>query len=166
MIIKGYACHWNKANANGEIVIPESFDKVLQRAKENNLSIPINYNHQEGMILGRVLDFYKDQNGLYITAELNEDVDLVKNMVMPLIKDGTLDRFSTEGYIQKNDIQRVDKKTYIAKNFELTAVAIVPLPADLDAVFTQNSVHCFNAFDVETEVKECKPLFNKSLYII
>jgi len=166
MIIKGYACHWNKANANGEIVTPESFDKVLARAKENNLSIPINYNHQEGLILGKILNFYKDSQGLFIEAELNDEVDLVKNMVAPLVKDGTLNRFSTEGYYQKNDKVRVDKNAYLLKNFELTAVAIVPLPADLDAVFSHNNIHVFNAYDEEVEKVECKGLFNKSLYII
>jgi HK97 family phage prohead protease len=138
MIVKGYACHWNVANGNGEIVLPTSFDESLEFYKSNDLKIPINYNHIENCILGHITNIYKDSIGLYIVAELNEDVDLVKNQVAPLIKDGTLDRFSTEGFISRQDIERVDNKTYIAKKFDLKAVAIVPLPADINAKLSIN----------------------------
>lgn len=161
MIIKGYACHFNRRNSNGEIVTPSSFDVSLKYYSDNNLAVPINYNHISDMILGKVLRFVKDSSGLFIEADINDEVDSVKNFVKPLVKDGTLNRFSTEGVIKREDIEQVSKDTYIAKNFELRAIAIVPMPADIDAVFSTNSkkgLHYFNAFD--------NSLINKGLLII
>lgn len=163
MIVRGYACHFNKKNANGEIVLPTSFDEALEFYRNNNTFIPINYNHNEDMVLGHITDINKDEEGLYISAELNDDIDIVKNYIKPLIKDGTFNRFSTEGVINKKDIEKLSNGTYIAKHFNITAVAIVPHPADIDAIFTYNSnkntISIFDGF----ELKDKK---NKLLYII
>lgn len=164
MIVSGYACHFNKRNDNGEIVLPTSFNKTLKYHEENNLSIPINFNHNENLLLGKVESYQIMPSGLFITASLNDEVDTVKNFVKPLVKDGTLNRFSTEGLIKYEDLERISNDTYIAKEYELKAVAIVAHPADLDAFFSFNSLHgqqlhYFNAF-------EAKKKFNKALYII
>lgn len=152
MKIEGYACHFNKRNANGEIVTPKSFDAAIKYFEENNLKIPVNFNHNESMILGHITHIEKRIDGLYITAELNDDVDMVKNYIKPLIKDGTFDRFSTEGYIDLDKYESISEDTYIAKAFDLRAVAIVPNPADIDAIFTANGKHqksvmFFDAFE-------------------
>lgn len=171
MDIRGYACHWHRANANRERVTMNSFDEAIRRNKENNIYTPINYNHNSDVILGHITNFYKDSEGLFITATLNDDIDVVKNYVKPLIIDGTLNRFSTEGYILNKDITKLDDGTYVAKNFDLRAVAIVPLPADIGAVFTYNSIkdeslHIFNAFDTPNEDVVKKVVKNRYLYIL
>lgn len=165
MRITGYACHFNKRNKNGEIVTAKSFEKSLQRHIDEDIVIPINYNHQSDVILGKVVEYRFANDGLIITAELNDDVDVVKNYVAPLVKDGTFNRFSTEGYISRDTIEKVSDDTYIANEFDLTAVAIVVNPADTDAYFIVNSVrgegvHCLDVYQPMT------PKVNKALYII
>ena len=164
MTIKGYACHWNKPNGNHEIVTPESFTKVLQEVQEGK-KIPINFNHNDDIILGSITNFYRDDVGLYIVANLNEEVSYVRDYVQPLIVDGTLDCFSTEGWIPRDMIYRNADNTYLAKEFNLTAVAIVTNPADTAARFTQNSqnLHCFNGYE---EVTTEKRQVNKYLHIL
>lgn len=164
MIVKGYACHFNKRNGNGEIVLPTSFDEVIAFYKKNKLDIPINYFHNEDQILGHIIDIKKDSVGLYITAELNDEVDLVKNFVKPLIKDGTFNRFSTEGTINKKDIEKLSDGTYIAKKFNITAVAIVPLPADVDAIFTYNGKK--NADKTYMNAFTDRVSNNKAIYVV
>lgn len=169
MNIKGYACHFNKRNANGEIVTPDSFKQTLSYYKNHDIKVPINYNHNSDMIIGHVEHFYTANDGLYIDATLNEEVDTVKNFVLPLVKDGTLKCFSTEGYIKKSDIERVNHNTYIAHNFDLRAIAVVNLPADIDAQFVTNSFHddnisVFNAFpDDESMVKNT---IRRAFYVV
>ena len=163
MIVKGYACHFNQRNANGEIVTAQSFTDTLKYHSENKIAIPINYNHNADMILGHVTDYQLLPDGLFIVAELNDDVDTVKNFVAPLVKDGTLNRFSTEGLIKYADLERLSDDTYIAKVFELQAIAIVNNPADVGAVISYNGrrteqTHFFDGFNAKKN--------NKMLYII
>lgn len=162
MKVEGYACHWNRRNANGEIVTPTSFDQSLEYYSTNNLAVPINFNHNENMILGKVTTFKKTDSGLYITADLNDEVDIVKNYVKPLVKDGTLNRFSTEGIINRKDTEKISDNTYIAKIFNLRAVAIVSNPADIDASF--RSVNSIN--DSKIVYFDAFKEKNRMLYII
>lgn len=150
MKIKGYACHYNKVNRNGEIVDEKSFAEFLNQRRTTGIKTPINYNHNDDLIIGAVENFYSDKSGLFIVADIYEDIDIVKKQVLPLINNGVIDRFSTEGFILREDIKRIDKNTYYAKNFDLTAVAVVNNPADLEAKFSTNkfnqNVTFFNAF--------------------
>ena len=59
-------------------------------------------------------------------------------MIIPNILSGDLNSFSTEGYIKDgyNGIVENEDGTYYVKDFLLTAVGIVPTPADWDATFT------------------------------
>lgn len=168
MNIRGYACHFNKRNSNGEIVNADSFTNTLKYYKDNGIKVPINYNHNSDMIIGHIERFYTATDGLYIDAVLNEDIDDVKNFVMPLVKDGTLSCFSTEGYIPRKDIERINDNTYLAKTFDLRAVAVVNLPADIEAKFVFNSNHdnmsCFNAYENNTET--VKNTLNKMYLIV
>lgn len=159
MIIKGYACHWDKPNENKEIVRPESFDTTFENLKDG-VKIPVNWNHDDNIVLGHVENFVVDKVGLFITVELNEEVEYVSNFILPLIKGGTLDRFSTQGWIPKNKIYKNPDGTYLAGEFNLTAVAIVTNPADRDAKFSENSLNNVHYFGFEEKSK------NKILYIL
>lgn len=170
MNIRGYICHFNRRNSNGEIVTADSFTDCLAYYKEHEIKIPINYNHQSDMIIGHIETVYTASDGLFVDAVLNEDVDTVRNFVLPLIKDGTLDRFSTEGYIMKDQIERIDKNTYLAKKFDLRAVAIVNLPADIEAKFVFNSANpdysVFNSYDENKPLKQPENSLNRAYYIV
>lgn len=155
MKVKGYACHYNKPNANGQIVDEKSFEAVLKARKADGVNIPINYQHNSPVMIGKINNFYSDSEGLFIEGEIFDDMAIVKEFVSPLIKNGVIERFSTEGYIRKADMERRENNTYYARNFELTAVAVVNLPADKDAVMSYNSAR-FDAFEEEEEPKKEK----------
>lgn len=164
MIVKGYACHYNKPNLNRQIVDENSFVKALKERKESNLATPINYCHDSNDMIGKVLNFYSDSEGLFIEAELIDEMDTVKNKVLPLIKNGVIDSFSTEGYISKSDIEKRPNNAYYINNFDLTAIAVVNNPADRGAKFITNGKTCFDAFETNEEVN--KPDKNRYIAII
>ena len=141
MKIEGFICHFYKANKNGEIVTPESFARALADYKEKGLYPALTYNHEKGNVIGKIQDIIVKADGLYMIAELNEEVKEVQDRILPLVKDGTLKCFSTEGYVAQSSIENYEDGTYLAKDFYLTAVSIVPVPADFDSQFTINGIN-------------------------
>ena len=97
----------------------------------------MNWNHSDQLI-GGIRDIISVDEGLYMTAYLNNKIALVRDMITPSVLAGELDSFSTEGYIQNgyDGIEENEDGSYYVKDFLLTAVAIVPTPADPNATFT------------------------------
>ena len=79
-----------------------------------------------------------DDDGLFIEAEINENLPIVRDYIAPLIKEGEINRFSTEGHTRRTDH---GDGTFTSDEFFLTAVSIVPLPADMEAFFSWNAAH-------------------------
>lgn len=135
--IEGWACHFNRANLNKEIVDEKSFDKFFDMYKNGVLKPNLNYNHSDQLI-GGIDDIVAMNEGLFMQAHLNKDVALVRDTIWPLIESDDLNSFSTEGYIDNGwkGIVENDDDTYYVKDFILLGVAIVANPADWDAKFT------------------------------
>lgn len=135
--IEGYCCHFDRANLNMEIVNAKSFDTFFDMYVEGKLNPKLNYNHTD-TIIGGIDDFDIKKDGLYMKAHVNKNVAICKDMIIPNILSGDLNSFSTEGYIKDgyNGIVENEDGTYYVKDFLLTAVGIVPTPADWDATFT------------------------------
>lgn len=138
LAIEGYCCHYNKTNLNDERVDAHSFDTFFEMYVNNQLSPKLNYNHNSDYIIGSIDDFESMEDGLYMKARVNKNVAICKDMIIPNILSKTLDSFSTEGYIKNGYDGIIENKdgSYYVKDFLLTAVAIVPTPADWDAKFS------------------------------
>lgn len=135
--IEGFICHFGKANLNQEIVDSKSFDTFFNMMENKQIKPKLNYNHTDSLI-GGIHDIISVDEGLYMSAYLNNNIALVRDMIAPSILAGELDSFSTEGYIQNgyDGIVENEDGSYYVKDFLLTAVAIVPTPADPNATFT------------------------------
>lgn len=136
--IEGFAAHFGKANLNREIVNADSFNDFFELYKDGKLKPRLNYEHTE-QLLGGIDNLEIKDNGLYMTAHLNKNVKIVSDTILPLIESGDLNSFSTEGYIDWNDIVEKEDGSYYVKSFMLTGVSIVSCPADPDAKFSLNS---------------------------
>ncbi len=136
--IEGYAAHFEKANLNREIVTADSFNDFFELWNNGKLRPRLNYEHTE-QLLGGIDDLSVKENGLYMVAHLNKNVKIVSDTILPLIESGDLNSFSTEGYIDWNDIVENEDGSYFVKSFMLTGVSIVSCPADPDAKFSLNS---------------------------
>lgn len=135
--IDGYCCHYNKVNLNGEMVNEASFKRFFEMQKEGKIKPALNYNHSDQLIGG--IDLLESRKeGLYMRAHLNKKIALVRDTIIPCMEAGDLNCLSTEGYIMNGweDIEELDGNSYYVKNFLLTAVAVVSVPADYEAKFT------------------------------
>lgn len=128
--IEGYACHFDIANKNGEIVHKNSFTDCLAEFRKENRMPMMNFNHNPDLIIGGWEEFEIRNDGLFAKGHLNKDVALVRDTVLPLIKSGDLKGLSTEGYTKWADIEQLDNGILRLNRFMLMGVALVALPAD------------------------------------
>ena len=167
MNVKGYAAHFGVANYNGELVKPHSFQKWAEDYKvlseEVGYSIPINLNHNGEKPIGKITSVAIDEVGVYITADIS-DTMIDRYNLRPIITDGDMDAFSTEGYIDRDTMKINDDGTYTANGFYLVAVALVCNPADPNAIFKTNSIAAFGKYADDPKTKE-KVLTNNLLFL-
>lgn len=136
--IEGYICHFMKKNLNEEVVDKDSFNDFFEMYGEGKLTPVVNYNHDSNQIIGGVETIETREDGLYMKAFLNRDVKINSEMIIPNILAGTINGFSTEGFIKDgyNGIVELDNGGYYVKSFLLTSVAVTATPADWDAKFS------------------------------
>lgn len=134
--ILGTAAHFGSANLNGEIVDEKSFDSFFTLYNAGKLTPALNYNHDSAMLIGGVDKLYVTDNALCCEAHLNKDVAFCRDTLIPMVKGGDIKSFSTEGFVDYNDIVTNEDNTYYCKNFLLTAIAVVSVPADYNSEFS------------------------------
>lgn len=137
LVINGMAAHYNVRNLNDEIVDANSFNEFFNLYNDGKLTPALNWNHSD-TIIGGVDLIESRKDGLWMQAHLNGNVAICRDMIIPCIMGNELNSFSTEGYI-RGGVDGVDFNedgSYYVRNFLLTAVAIVPTPADPDAQFS------------------------------
>lgn len=131
--IAGYACHYGNANHNGEIVDENSFKKFFSDLESGGMMPMFNYQHDDTKIIGGWDKFDSRDDGLYAEGHLNTNSSFVKNEILPLVEAGDVTHLSTQGFCNYSDIDiKEDNYCYI-KNFILTGVSLVALPADFSA---------------------------------
>ena len=134
--IDGTAAHFGTPNLNGEIVDDKSFASFFEMYADGKLKPALNYNHDNNMLVGGVDKIYIQDNTLRCSAHLNKNIAFCRDTLIPMIMSGDVKSYSTEGYVGYDDIEKRDDNTYYAANFILTAVAIVPTPADYKSEFS------------------------------
>lgn len=160
MRLEGYACHFDKANLNSQIVNAKSFNTYFDLLKKNAISKAImNWEHNLDKQIGAIDTITPDEDGLFIEAHLNTEIPFVSDWLVPNIKANDLTGLSTEGYVYGglNGIIMNEDGSYYVKDMILTAVALTNNPADVDARFSlANAVQEWN---IENAVKKSKWYF-------
>lgn len=136
MTIEGYAAHFGKRNANNETVSRNAFERALNDYNAIGQYPFINFDHDPTMRLGCITEMKTDDTGLYVVAEIADDI-IARYGLTPYITSGKVSSFSTEGYILDATADD-DGKGYTAHDFDIIAVALVAMPADIDAEFHIN----------------------------
>ena len=136
--IEGYICHFMQKNLNDEVVDKNSFNDFFEMYSEGKITPVVNYNHDSNQIIGGVDTIETREDGLYMKAFLNREVRINSEMIIPNILAGTLNGFSTEGFIKDgwDGIVELSNGGYYVKSFLLTSVAVTATPADWDAKFS------------------------------
>ena len=134
--IEGTAAHFGEANLNNEIVDEKSFDSFFLLYREGKLTPVLNFNHDPYALIGGIDNIYTKDNALWCSAHLNKDIAICRDTLIPMVMSGDIKSYSTEGWVGFNDIVEHDDGTYYCKNFMLTGVAVVSLPADYNSEFS------------------------------
>lgn len=149
--IEGYCCHFNIKNLNEQVTDSKSFDAFFEMYNSGKIKPTLNFNHDQGMVIGGIDDVAVMDDGLYMQARLNMNVPLVRDMIAPNVLAGDINSFSTEGRTLNSpmeDLVELKNGGYYIRNFILTAVAVVTTPADWMAKFTLS-----NYFDEYRKLK-------------
>ena len=135
--ITGYACHYDSVNLNHERVDANSFNTFFDMYRKGELIPKLNWNHSDTYI-GGINSIRSEHDGLKIDAFVDRNIAIVNEMIAPNILNGTINQFSTEGYVSggTSGIEELNDGSYYVRHFLLTDVAIVAHPADPNAVFT------------------------------
>ena len=149
--IEGTAAHFGIPNLNGEIVESSSFNNFFELYNDGKLKPALNFNHDSTNLIGGIDDIFIKDNALCCSAHLNYEIAFCKDTLIPMVQSGDIKSFSTEGFIDYNDIEEREDGNYFAKNFLLTAIAVVSLPADYKSAFTIK-----NYFDKQREANRKK----------
>ena len=134
--IEGTAAHFGEANLNNEIVDEKSFDSFFLLYRDGKLTPVLNFNHDPYALIGGIDNIYTKDNALWCSAHLNKDIAICRDTLIPMVMSGDIKSYSTEGWVGFNDIVEHDDGTYYCKNFMLTGVAVVSLPADYNSEFS------------------------------
>ena len=131
-VISGYACHFGTPNGNGEIVDEKSFEQFFAQLKNSGLMPAFNFQHSDSRIIGGWDTITADADGLHVVGHLNTASKYVADDILPLVEAGDVTHLSTQGFSYFDDWEEREDGFYI-KNFYLTAISLVALPADFGA---------------------------------
>ena len=160
--IEGTICHWNTANLNRERVDKNSFNHFFELYNSGKIRPRLNYEHTD-QVIGGVDEIVPFDDGLYMAAHLAKNVAIVRDTIIPLIETSDLCSFSTEGLVNYDDIEEFNDGTYYVKNFLLTGISIVSVPADPCAKFSL--ANFINDYQAE-KLKKANENINKSKYYL
>lgn len=129
--IKGYACHFNEPNHNGEVVTASSFDtEMLRDMNDHGLMPSLNIHHTYD-IVGVWDRLSADEKGIIAEGRLFRDARINNVPIETLVESGAISHLSTEGYT--NGWYDDEENVRYAEKFYLISISLVALPADFGA---------------------------------
>lgn len=162
--IDGTAAHFDTPNLNGEVVNASSFDNFFALYNDGKLNPALTFNHDSAQLIGGIDKIYIADDTLRCSAHINKDVAFVRDTLAPMILAGDIKSYSTEGYLAYSDIEELENGTYFAKNFLLTAVSIVSIPADYKSEFTIKNMYDAEAAKRAIEEEKNRP--QRKIYLL
>lgn len=149
-IFTGYASVFNEIDRVNDTVDPEAYNDDIKKWKENNKSIPINFEHEKEINLSsNLIEMATDQKGLLVKWQFSEEAKAlypdIWKWAVEKAKSGEL--FMSIGY--KAAKSTLGKTRYIMKNKFLTHDTLYNIDLDHIAI-TDNPV------DTKAEIIEVK----------
>lgn len=128
MTVSGYASIFGNLNSYGY-----TFDKGAFSGSLKDKEIRFLFNHNHDWVIGKILDAYEDDKGLFFKAEFNSGVQLSRE-VYSMLKNGDINGVSI-GFItiSENSVNGIIHKTEI----DLWEISIVTFPANDKAIVQQ-----------------------------
>ena len=133
-IFEGYASIFNVIDDTQDMIMPGAFKDTLQAQK-----VKLLWQHEHTRPIGKILDMYEDNNGLYIKAQLILDIQQGQE-AYSLLKSDVINGLSI-GYVPL--AHKIDNKRGIRKitKVELWEISLVTFPANRLAMVTNYKHH-------------------------
>ena len=128
MTVSGYASIFGNLNSYGYTFDKGAFDNSLK-----NGGVKFLFNHNADNVIGKILDAYETEKGLYFKAKFNNKIQLA-NEVYSMLKSGDLNGVSI-GFITVSE--RVENGVLHKTNVDLWEISIVTFPANDKATVQQ-----------------------------
>lgn len=123
-IIEGYGAFFNNVDSHREKIQRGAFAKTI---KENKNRIKYLWQHDMREPIGKILEIYEDEKGLYLKAKISE-TDTGKK-AMQLVRDGILNEMSI-GFETIKDDYETQKNIRTLKEIKLYEVSLVTLASN------------------------------------
>ena len=117
----GYASVFNVLDNHNDIILPNAINNI-----DSIKNIPILWQHDVKKPVGKVIDAYIDDIGLFIYADINQELIYGKEAYSSL-KSNTINGLSIGYKINKNNI--ANKIGYL-EDIKIVEISIVSLPAN------------------------------------
>lgn len=136
--IEGYGAHYGVVNLNNELVDADSFNMFFDMYGSGKVKPVLNWNHDPNSVIGTVDTITSDTTGLWFACSVNKGVKFCDENLIPNIRAGVINSFSTEGIIRGgyDGIIVNSDGSYYVKDFILTALAVCANGADYNAKFS------------------------------
>lgn len=132
-IFEGYASTFGNKDQGGDIVMKGAFDRWLDEWKSSGDVVPILFNHQSGLLLGKYLEFRPDAKGLWAKGQLNLETNEGREK-RSLMKQGALSGLSIGYDFYPGGIRfSAEEDAYLLTSLKLWEVSLCTFPMNLSA---------------------------------
>ncbi len=146
---EGYAAKFGNIDLGGDIIVKGAFADWLAELKASNGKLPpVLWQHDMGKPIGKTLEIYEDDNGLYVKGQLSTTQLAID--ARTLAKDGVLQGMSI-GYWVKDYTRDQESGVYLLKKLKCYEYSFVTLPMNPGAEFTD-----IKSIDALETVRDCE----------
>jgi hypothetical protein len=148
-IVSGYGSIFGNVDSHNDIVMKGAFAKTL---KERKSKIKMLWQHDLKEPIGKMLDMYEDEKGLFFQAKVS-DTDMGKK-AMILMRDGVIDELSIGYHTIKEDYDSKKNVNYLKelKLYEISTVTFASNPlaqlTDVKALLSEYQYSNGNVMDI------------------
>jgi len=149
---EGYAAKFGNIDLGGDIIVKGAFTDWLADIKATKSKLPpVLWQHDMSSPIGKTLEIYEDDNGLYVKGQLST-TQLAMD-ARTLAKDEVLQGMSI-GYWIKDYARDQESGAYLLKTLKPFEYSFVTLPMNTEAVFT--SIKSLEALESLETVRDCE----------
>jgi len=129
-IFEGYASVFGGVDSYGDMIIPGAYADTLKQENRNGRAIKMRWNHF-GPIIGKWLEMYEDEKGLYVRGELTPNHSTASDVAASL-QHKAVEGLSI-GYSMDENGYEYDGVVRKLKKIKLSEISVVEEPADINA---------------------------------
>jgi HK97 family phage prohead protease len=132
-VFEGHASTFGNVDLGDDVVQRGAFADSLKQ----DAQVPILWQHSMSEPIGKSIELYEDNKGLFVKARLPKEDDLVKGRVIPQMKVGSIAEMSIGFFIVDSSIEtREEKQVRLLEKIKLFEISLVTKAMNPQALVT------------------------------